>query len=143
MKDKRMAASIAKPITTDTSKATRKQRNIIAAKLEHPDLSTREIAALANTDHSHVIKTLQRYGIEREHVDNYKRTRADILAGMQDRILNSITDEDIQKSPMGSRILAVAERLQNDLSTQNLASVHSDVAAMKALQSGGKQGDRE
>jgi hypothetical protein len=105
-------------------------------KQEHPELSTREIAALADTDHTHVIKTLQRYGIERTHVEDYKGNRADVLAGLQHRLITSITDADIQKAPMGSRVLAAAqlydkERLERGQSTSNQATIHADIAALK------------
>jgi hypothetical protein len=123
-----MTAQAKKPtkvVTNHTRKPTHKQAVIIKTKHEHPKLTTREIAAIADTDHSHVIKTLQRYGIEREHTDEYKRCRADILAGMQHRLLSSVTPEDIQKTPVGSRILAVAqlydkERLERNQTTSNV-----------------------
>jgi hypothetical protein len=142
-----MTAQLAKPTTTTTKKPTPKQSNILKTKQEHPGLTTREIAAICDTGHTHVIATLQRYGIDRTHVEDFKKHRADIFAGLQHRLINSVTDDDIKKSPMGSRILAVAqlfdkERLQLDLSTANLASIHSDVAALKALQSGGKPDDQ-
>jgi hypothetical protein len=45
---------------------------------------------------------------------------------MQSKLLSSITDAEIKKAPVGSRILAVAqlydkERLERSLSTSNLA----------------------
>lgn len=133
-----MAAQKAKPITKTTKRLTNRQKIVLKTKAEHPDLTTREIGAIAECSHVSVINTLRRYGIEREHVDNFKRTRADILAGLQEKILNSLTDEDIQKAPMGSRVLAACqlfdkERLERDLSTSNVASVHADIAAIKAL----------
>jgi hypothetical protein len=151
MKGKRMAAQlmtdevrrkVGRPRSTKDTKPTPKQHIILQTKQEHPNLTTREVAAIAQTDHAHVVRTLQRYGIKKADLDAFKANRGDILAGMQLRLLNSITDADIKKAPMGSRVLAAAqlfdkERLQNDLSTQNLASVHADVAAMKALQDKG------
>jgi hypothetical protein len=145
-----MTAQLTKPTTKASRKPTSKQVSILKTKQEHPDLTTREIAAICDTGHSHVIATLQRYGIDRTHVEDYKKHRADILAGLQHRLLISVTDEDIKKSPMGSRILAAAqlfdkERLQLDLSTANQASVFADIAALKGakrVQSGGNQGDQ-
>jgi hypothetical protein len=103
---------------------------------EHPELSTREIGKLAESDHSTVVRTLQRYHIERAEVEDYKHHRADILAGLQHRLLASCTDADIQKSPMGSRILAAAqlydkERLERGQSTDN---VNVLVAGLKEMQ---------
>jgi hypothetical protein len=143
MKGKRMAAQLNQPLTKSTRKLTDRQKVILKTKQEHPGLTVREIGAIADCTHANVIHTLKRYGINQEHLREFKSNRADILAGLQHRLLNSLTDEDIKKAPMGSRVLAAAqlfdkERLQNDLSTQNLASVHADVAAMKALQDKGK-----
>jgi len=78
-------------------------------KDEHPDLSHNQIAKLTDTDPSNVTRVLQRYGAEYKEVERYKRHRADILAGVQARLLKSITQADIEKAPVGSRILAVAQ----------------------------------
>jgi len=122
--------------TKGTRGPTHKQAVILKTKQEHPDLTTREIAAIADTDHTHVIKTLRRYGIERVHVNRYKRHRADVLAGMQDRLMNSITVSDIKKAPMRDKVVSVGilydkERLERDLSTANVVSVVADLEALR------------
>jgi hypothetical protein len=142
-----MAASIAKPITSLTTNPTKRQKRILDTYKEHPDLTVREIGAIADVTHGYVVQTLKRYGIEKLRVDAFKQYRGDIFAGMQDRLLSSVTNEDIKKAPLGSRVLAAAqlydkERLERDLSTTNLASVHADVAAMKALSMGTSMGTR-
>jgi hypothetical protein len=119
-----------------TPNPTTKQKKIILVKKDNPGLTTRQIATLADTDHSHVVKTLQRYGIQQEHLNRYKEHKADIIAGLQHRIASSVTDEDIQKSPFGSRILAMAqlidkEQLLRGLATSNLAVIHADIAALR------------
>jgi hypothetical protein len=98
-----------KAVTKITRKLTPKQVKILKVKEDHPDLTTREVAALADTDHSHVIKTFQRYGVEHSHIKEFVDNRGKIFSGMQHRLLSSITDDDIKKAPMGSRILAVAQ----------------------------------
>lgn len=125
-----------KTATKTTKQPTHKQAVIITTKQAHPDLTTREIAAIANTDHTHVIKTLQRYGIDREQVDKYKNCRADILAGLQERLLSSITDADVQKTPAIQRITGAAilydkERLERGQSTDNVSVL---VAGIRDLQ---------
>jgi hypothetical protein len=125
-------------ITKTPKSPTKKQQRIIKVKQEHPDLNTRQIATLADTDHSHVIKTLQRYGIDRVILNQFKEHKADVLCGLTERIASSITVEDIQKSPMGSRVLAMAqlidkEQLLRGLATQNLAVIHADIAALRAV----------
>ena len=122
--------------TKPTKPKTPKQEKIIEIKQAHPDLTTREIAAVAETDHSYVVQVLQRYNIEQKSLEEYKKNRADIFAGFQDRILKSITDEDLKKAPFGSRILAMAqiydkERLERGQSTDN---VNLLVAGLKDLQ---------
>ena len=123
-------------ITRDQKGPTHKQAVILKTKQEHPNLTTYEIAKIADTDHSHVIKTLQRYGIDRTHVDRYKAHRADILAGMQERLLNNITKADIKKAPMRDKIVAAGilydkERLERDLSTANVMSIVADLEAVR------------
>jgi hypothetical protein len=129
-----MTAQLTKP----TRKLTARQKAVLTTKAEHPTLTTREIGAIAGCSHVSVINTLQRYGIDRERLLGFKGNRADIFAGMQERLLCSITDEDIKKTPLGSRVLAAAqlfdkERLQNDLSTSNTASVFTDIAALRGI----------
>ena len=119
-------------ITKPTTKPTPKQQRILNVAAEHPELSTREIAKIADTDHTHVSKTLQRYQVDAGNVADYKSGRADILAGIQHRLLSSITDEDIKKAPIGTRILATAqlydkERLERGKSTSNHSILFSVV----------------
>jgi transposase len=56
----------------------------------------------------------------------FVKNRTEILQNTQRRLLNSINDEDIKKTPVGSRVLAFAqlydkERLETDQSTSNQA----------------------
>ena len=109
---------------------------IIKAKRDNPNMTTREIAKLADCDHSNVVKTLQRYGIEREATEDYKSRRADVFAGLQERILRSITDEAIKKTPAiqlvtAASILYDKERLERGESTSNVSVL---VGAIKELQ---------
>lgn len=80
---------------------------------------------------------LKRYDTAHGKVVSYKGLRADVLADMQRRILKSITDIDIKKATLGARLKALCqlydkERLERDLSTANVFSIHDDVAAIKA-----------
>lgn len=94
-------------------------------KALNPALGPSDIGRIVGTSHSNVVQILARYNIEQQETEGFKEYRGDILAGLQHRILKSITDEDIKKSPMGSRVLAVAqlydkERLERGLSTNNI-----------------------
>jgi len=119
-----MVAQSKKITTIPTKPPSHKMAVILQTKHDHPDLTTREIAAIAETDHSHVIKTLQRYKIPTTHLDQYKTHRADILAGLQHRFITSVTDTEIKKTPVGTRILAACqlydkERIERGLSDNN------------------------
>lgn len=115
------------------------RQEVIRTAEVNPNLSHQDIATLHNVERSTVSKILADYSLTQSKVNGFKEQRADILAGLQARMLISITDEDIKKMPGGSRVLAAAqlfdkERLERDLSTSNVASVHADIAAIKALQ---------
>ena len=97
-----------------------------------------EIAETVNTSRQLVHQVLNRYGIDPNHARDYKEHRADILAGLQSKILNCIDDEKLKKAPAGTLTLMACqlydkERLERDLSTSNVASVMADVAALRKL----------
>lgn len=133
-----MAASKARQTATKTQRPpTARQAAIIATANQHPDLSERNIATLTDTDPAQVHRTLKAYKIERDRTDQFKNYRADIFAGFQSRILASISDAEIKKSPFGSKILSVCqlydkERLERGQSTDN---VNVLVAGLRDLQS--------
>ena len=90
-------------------------------------VSQAQIARIQGCDRSNITRVLQRYGAIEQEVEDFKNHRADIFAGLQNRLISSITPDDIKKTPTGSRILAVAqlydkERLERGLSTQNIDS---------------------
>lgn len=65
---------------------------------------------------------------ERETTKFFVDNRAEVFQEVQKRLLMSINEEDIKKTPVGSRVLAVAqlydkERLETDQSTSNQAHI--------------------
>jgi predicted DNA-binding protein YlxM (UPF0122 family) len=83
-----------------------------------------EIAESVNTSRQMVHQVLERYGIEPNHAESFKEHRADILAGMQEKILRSIDLDEIKKSPFGTKIMATGilydkERIERGLSDNN------------------------
>jgi hypothetical protein len=107
-----------------TKHPTELQQKIIEINQSHPTLNKNEIAAVAGCDHAHVVRTLQTYGLIKKDVDSYISNRAAIFAGMQHRLLSSITEADIKKTPVGSRVLAAAqlydkERIERGLSNND------------------------
>lgn len=149
-----MAAQVAKPetkrVTTLRTKRSKdkatgktpKQQAIIEVAKSHPELSTHQIGKLAGADHSTVSRTLAKYNIEQQHLEAFKGARADILAGLQMRILTTCTDEDIKKAPFGSRILAAVqlydkERLERDQTTENVGIMAKVIKEIRDRRSDG------
>lgn len=132
------AETIKKKYKPRTRRPTELQKKIIDIKQTHPSLNKNEIASIAGCDHAHVIRTLQNYGLIKDDVDDFVNNRAAVFAGMQHRLLKSITDADIQKTPVGSRILATAqlydkERLEVGKTTSNIAQVIFQMPAPKPV----------
>lgn len=122
-----------------TNELTPTQVAILKTKSEHPDLTLREIGAIADCNHVTVLTTLRRYGIDSNHLKEWKNNKADILSGLQHKLLVSITDEDIKKAPLGSRVLAAAqlfdkERIETGKSVSNIQMIHSSIADIKAME---------
>jgi predicted NACHT family NTPase len=116
-----MTAESIKPKPKRLTKTTTKQKQILKEFTEHPQASMRQLAKYAGASVSTVHEVLQRYGITKNYVEDYKENRADIFAGLQSRLISSISEQDIQKAPMGSRVLAAAqlydkERIERGLS---------------------------
>jgi len=95
-----------------------------------------EIAKHFKISESTVVRILKEYKQAIRGIEGFKTYRGDLLADMQRRILNSISDLDIKRAPFGVKILALChlydkERLENDLSTANVATLHDDIASLK------------
>jgi hypothetical protein len=116
---------------------------IIDIATQHPDLSTREIGKMVDCSHVNVITVLKRYGINRDETEDYRNGRAEIFAGMQHRILKSITEADIKGMTGLARLTGVGilydkERLERGQSTSNV-----DVRVTAALEVELSQIDKE
>lgn len=128
-------------ITASVNKIDRRNKHIDHRKtieLAQQGLSHSEIAKIQGCDHSNITRVLQRYGVTDNYKD-YKQHRADILAGLQHRLLSSITDNDIQKTPAIQRIMAAGilydkERLERGLSNSNVSIITSTIQDIKRLQ---------
>jgi len=106
-----------------------------------------EIAESVNASRSLVCQVMKRYGIIPNQAESFKQHRADVLAGLQDKLLSSVSDEEIKKTPVGTRILGACqlydkERLERDLSTANVASIHADIAALRKQDNDLSTGDK-
>lgn len=110
---------------------------LLAMQKKHPDLTHQELADTQGLARSTVTKVLLRYGIEKEKLDEFKTNRADIMAGLQEKILQSITTGDLEKASLQQRMMAFGilydkERLETGKSTTNVNSLTVVVDAAKA-----------
>ena len=105
-----------------------------------------EIAESVDTSVSNVSHTLARYGIEPNTVESFKKHRAEIIAGMGEKILRNInidtikieTAKEMQSALTGWGILYDKERLERGESTSNV-SIHADIAALKTVDNSGRK----
>jgi hypothetical protein len=73
-----------------------------------------------------------------EHIDIFKNNKADIICNAQLRYINLMDDEQIKKN-LNQRgmtdigILIDKEQLLRGLATSNLAVIHADIAALRAV----------
>lgn len=130
----------AEKLTSKTVKPPRKgtaREAIVKLKTSNPTLSERQVAELAGCSKTSVHLALERYGIKSERIDDYKSNRADIFAGLQDRIISKLTDAALEKTPAiqlvtAASILYDKERLERGQSTDNQSVI---VTHIRDLQS--------
>jgi hypothetical protein len=109
---------------------------IIKLREANPTLSERQTAELVGCSKTNVHLVFERYGINSKTTEDFRTHRADILAGLQDRILKSLTDEALKKTPAIQLITAAGilfdkERLERNQSTGNYSVI---VGALQDLQ---------
>jgi hypothetical protein len=105
-------------------------------KKQEMGLTLPEIAQAFDVSVATINRALRDYRAAVGVVKEFKGVRGNVLADLQRRILTSITDLDIKKAPFGTKVLAFCqlfdkERLENDQSTANIATLHDDIAALK------------
>jgi hypothetical protein len=113
-----------------------KAEKIIALKVKHPTMTEREIAEQVECAKTNVHETLERYGIKPEKIETYRKNRADIFAGLQDRIFSKLTDVALEKTPAiqlvtAASILYDKERLERGQANQ-ITSIQSVSVETKA-----------
>ena len=114
-----MAAQQAKP------KPKSKTKSILAMVAAAETATCPEIARACDTSNQHVHQVLARYGLTLANTENYKQNRSEILAGLQDKILQTIDDDAIKAAPLAARaatygILFDKERLERGQATGNI-----------------------
>lgn len=100
------------------------------------NLSDTDIAKLVGCDRSNINRRLKGIREETQGLSLYKRHRADILAMMQRRLLNSLTVSEIKEMSGRDRVVSYGilydkERLERGQSTANIG-VHTLVSQHEA-----------
>jgi transcriptional regulator of heat shock response len=67
------------------------------AKMANSDLSQREMGEITGLDRSTISRILSRYNQSNEDIKDYTDHRITLIRGVQDKLLNAITDDDIKK----------------------------------------------
>lgn len=78
---------------------------IIETAQEHPDLTMREVGLIHNCSHVNVVKTLERYGINRDDTQQFIDAEKLIRAEKKRILLTSITEDEIKKMSVHNRIV--------------------------------------
>jgi len=121
------------------AKITYRERQKILDLGANPKAKHEDIAKVVNVERSTVTRVLQRYGLEKRNIDDYINNRPEILAGLQDKILQSITIDDIKKAPAAQRtmmygILYDKERLERGQSTDNIGLIGKLIHEIKGIE---------
>lgn len=108
----------------------------IESMIEYADkgLSYPEVATLVGCTPENVCQRFKAIGYTPERLKAFKKSRADILAHLQSTIINSISDAEIEKAPLGTKTLAFCqlydkERLERGQSTEivDVQSISLDI----------------
>jgi hypothetical protein len=83
---------------------TKKQELIVAAKTEYPKATQQQIADMTDTSPAYVNEVLQKYGMIDKTIADYKSYEIQILTGIKEKIISSITDEDYKKASLQQKL---------------------------------------
>lgn len=89
-----------------------------------PGITQTQLAKAVNVSKQAVSQMLQRYGINANLLESFKTNRADIMAGLQETVAASLTEDDIKKASVRDRTILFGtlydkERLERGQSTSN------------------------
>ena len=93
--------------------------------LAEKGLTHTQIAKLVGCDRSNISRRLRTHEVLTGQIKEYVTDRANILASIQWRLLSSITDDEIKKAPLGTRLMCFGilydkERLERGQTTENV-----------------------
>ena len=97
---------------------------LIELRTKNPNLTYQQIGDMLGCSKVNVINRLKPYKEEIESLPTFKKSRGDILALVQSKLLNSLTLEDIKGASLLQKVTAMGvlydkERLETGQSTSN------------------------
>jgi hypothetical protein len=95
-------------ITTNQENHKHKAKDIpIADIIEYTDkgLTDSEIARLTGCSRQNILRRRKQYSIQ--SLNNLRTHKDKVFEFIQGRLINSVTDDDIKKTPLGSRLLGL------------------------------------
>lgn len=136
---KEVEVQITRKTRKPRARITDKERQKILELGSNPKARHEDIAKVVDVERSTVTRILARYGLEKRNIDDYINNRPEILAGLQDKILQSITIDDIKKVPAAQRtmmygILYDKERLERGQSTDNIGVIGKLIHEVKSIE---------
>ena len=84
-----------------------------------------EVAKLCGCSKQNVQQRLKAVAFDKTDFENFKKSRGDVFAFIQSKLLNSIDSEEIKKMPVYQRVVSVGilydkERLERGLATERI-----------------------
>ena len=132
---------IDRPVGIVKGRHTGAKERVVNMKLQYPSLSAGKIAKRVGCHRSLADRVLKEF-LGPKHsqadVDRYKEDRANLFRSLQLRLLGSITEEEIGKTPLSAKVIATGilydkERLEGGQSTQNVAILIDAVQAIRDM----------
>jgi hypothetical protein len=121
-----------------------KKTEIVRLAKINPNLSQEQIGQIVDCDQAYVCRVLKRYGVTQDKTDEFKQLRADVLTGVQSKIIESIADDDLSKVSLRDKVVSFGilydkERLERGLSTQNVELAEIVQIVDKEIAKAGKE----
>lgn len=95
-----------------------------------PAATQKEIAKLLNTTPGNVSQVYNRYGIDYKATEIFRQKRADILAGITERILASVSEGDIKAATLLQKATTVGILTDKERTERGLATSITDFRAL-------------
>ena len=98
---------------------------LIELRTQNPNLTYQQIGDMVGCSKVNVIQRLRPYKDEIESLPTFKKSRGDIFALVQSKLLNSVTEDDIKGASLLQKMSAFGilydkERLETNQSTENV-----------------------